>query len=147
MKTKKSRKRKPDYSVKTRKVMIIVVSALILLVVIALICGLVFNNEAETKRKLDAMANEYYEEFIYENLIHGAMAQDEIESAMSRYVEQGFSSVNLRQLLLYDNKKNVKEGEFVKRFCDENRTSVKFYPIAPFGKKDYRVEYQYKCEW
>lgn len=132
---------------KIRKIMIGVVCAAMLMVVVAMICGIFFNNERMTKKKLDQMASEYYEGYIYENLIHGAMSKEEIENVMKRYVTKGFAPVNLRQLLLYDGRKNAKDAEFVKKFCDENETSVKFYPEEPYDKKAYRMEYRYGCEW
>ena len=138
--------RKND-SIVVRRVMIGVIVTAIVVVVISLVGSLLLNRERVVKAKLDVMAKEYYEGYIYEHLINGAMSQDEIEKAMERYVDWGFAPVNLRQLLLYDNQRNIQEAGFVREYCDENNTSVKFYPEAPYDKKSYRLEYDYKCEW
>ena len=66
---------------------------------------------------------------------------------MEKYEKHGFSAVSLRQLLLYDNHKNEKyDGELTK-YCDKDRTVIKFYPESPYEKTNYRVDYTYSCEF
>ena len=139
-------RKKYDITV-VRRVVLWVIGLAIVVVAVSVVVSLVWNPENITKAKLDEMAKEYYEGYIYENLINGSMSQDEIDKAMERYVDWGFAPVNLRQLLLYDNQKNMKDAGFVREYCDENSTSVKFYPEAPYDKKSYRMEYKYACEW
>ncbi|MBR3116217.1 hypothetical protein IKF30_03275 [Candidatus Saccharibacteria bacterium] len=139
-------RKKYDITV-VRRVVLWVIGLTIATVVVGVVVCLVWSNERVTKAKLDAMAKDYYEGYIYENLISGAMSQDEINKTMERYEGWGFAPVNLRQLLSYDEQKNGKGAEFVKNYCDENDTSVKYYPEVPYDKKSYRLEYKYVCEW
>ena len=146
-----SRKRsamwKKNDNIVVRRVILTVIGVAIAVVVVGVIYSLVWSPEKATKAKLDEMAREYYEGFTYENLINGAMSQEEIEGVMDKYKVRGFAPVYLRQLLLYNNQENMKEAGFVKNYCDENLTYVKIYPEAPYDKKSYRVEYKYVCEW
>lgn len=139
--------RKKNDNIVVRRVILAVIGVAIAVVVFGVIYGLVWSPEKATKAKLDEMAREYYEGFTYENLINGAMSQDEIEDVMDKYKVRGFAPVYLRQLLLYNNQENMKEASFVKNYCDENLTYMKIYPEAPYDKKSYRVEYNYVCEW
>ena len=139
--------RKKNDNTVVRRVILTVIGVAIAVVVVGVIYSLIWSPEKATKAKLDEMAREYYEGFTYENLINGAMSQEEIEGVMDKYKVRGFAPVYLRQLLLYNNQENMKEAGFVKNYCDENLTYVKIYPEAPYDKKSYRVEYNYVCEW
>ena len=138
---------KKNDNIVVRRVILTVIGVAIAVVVVGVIYSLVWSPEKATKAKLDEMAREYYEGFTYENLINGAMSQEDIEDVMDKYKVRGFAPVYLRQLLLYNNQENMKEAGFVKNYCDENLTYVKIYPEAPYDKKSYRVEYNYVCEW
>ena len=140
------RVRKND-AVVARRVIIGVICAAIVVVLVSLVVSFLWNNQRRVEAKMEEMAREYYEGFIYENLVHGAMSKEEIEKVVGRYKERGFAKVNLRQLLLYDGKRNMESAGFIKDYCDENRTSVKFYPEEPYDKNSYRIEYTYKCGW
>ena len=68
--------------------------------------------------------------------------------AQRKFEETGFQPVLLRQLLLYQNGKFAGYKKYFEREgykCDKNKTSVKFYPVYPYGKKDYTVKYDYNC--
>ena len=138
---------KKNDNIVVRRVILAVIGVAIAVVVVGVIYSLVWSPEKATKAKLDEMARGYYEGFTYENLINGAMSQEDIEDVMDKYKVRGFAPVYLRQLLLYNNQENMKEAGFVKNYCDENLTYVKIYPEAPYDKKSYRVEYNYVCEW
>ncbi|MBQ6414293.1 hypothetical protein IJI28_01580 [Candidatus Saccharibacteria bacterium] len=144
---KRSAMRKRNDNIVVRRVVLTVIGVAVAVVVAGVIYSLVWSPEKATKAKLDEMAREYYEGFTYENLINGAMSQEEIEGVMDKYKVRGFAPVYLRQLLLYNDRENMKEAGFVKNYCDENLTYVKIYPEAPYDKKSYRVEYNYTCEW
>lgn len=141
------RYRKKSDAVVARRVIIGVIIAVIVVVMIGLIASFFCSKEAITQKKIDEMSREYYEDYIYPNLINGSMSKEDIADVMERYEKWGFAPVSLRQLLLYDGRKNMEEGGFVKNYCDENETKMKVYPEAPYDKKSYRVEYEYKCEY
>ena len=130
-----------------RRVIIGVICVAIVAVMAGLVGSFFWDGESMTKKRIEEMAKEYYEEFIYENLAEGTTSQSEIEKKMDRYAEWGYAPVSLRQLLMYDAENNKGEGSFVKKYCDENSTSVKIYPEAPYDVKSYRIDYKYDCEW
>jgi hypothetical protein len=146
-KDKTIRYSKKSNNVWARRVILGVIVVAIVVVMVGLAVSLFCSNERMTQRKIDEMTREYYEGYIYPSLINGSMSQSEIAEAMKRYEKWGFAPVALRQLLLYDGKKNMQEGGFVKNYCDENNTKAKIYPEAPYDKKSYRIEYEYKCEY
>lgn len=122
-----------------------IICAVIIIVGVAIACKFLLNEERITKTRMEKLAAEYYEGSLYESLIHGAMDQTEIEQAMDKYIKRGFAPVYLRQLLLYNDEKDT-DG-MIHKHCDENTTSVKFYPEAPYNKKSYRMEFQYDCDF
>ena len=79
--------------------------------------------------------------------LDAAEDKEKVREALEQYAELGLSIVTLRQLALYDGKKYEKEADFIKTYCDENRTYVMFYPEAPFDRNSYRAEYTYSCEF
>ena len=106
-----------------------------------------FSPEQMARRELMGMAQDYYENFFYGNFV-GNMSQEEIEKQFQRYVSAGFPRVKLYQLLQYDDSKNAARAKYFnyKNYtCDTTRTSVIFYPEAPFSKTDYRTELTLDC--
>ena len=131
-------------------VMLGVIAVAFLVVGVAVACKFFFNDKALVERRLEEMSQEYYENYVYENLVNGRMSQQEIREIMDKYITRGFAAVHLRQLLAYkggDADKGGDAGDLLKEHCDENTTSVKFYPEEPFDKKSYRIEYHYDCDF
>ena len=136
-------KRRPDLIAK--KTIIIVICLSIIIVAVAIACHFLLNEEKLVKDRTKSLAQEYYEGYIYENLIHGAMDQAEIEQVMDKYTLRGFAPVYLRQLLLSST--TDVNHDLIAKHCDENTTFVKFYPEAPFDKESYRLEFSYDCDF
>ena len=106
-----------------------------------------FNAEAVAHRKFEQMAREYYEDYYLERF-KSSISEEVFEQRMAIYEKTGLDAVPLRQLLLYQQEKNAKMRKYFegKDFsCDKNTTTAKFYPIAPYGKTDYTVEFNYTC--
>ena len=97
--------------------------------------------ESNSKAKIEYIAADYYENYFYKN------DKSSLATVLSKYEKTGFSKVSLRQLLLYDNKKHSSEGAELKKYCDEERTSIQIYPDPPYSSKDYHVSYFYACEF
>ena len=117
------------------------------MVVVSVFVAVYFNPEAVAHRKFEAMAREYYEDYYYDKFMAGIV--DEVfESKMATFEQTGLQPVLLRQLLLYQNGKNAEMKKYFETgsfSCDRNTTSAKFYPVAPYGRTDYTVEYNYSC--
>ena len=129
-----------------KKIVIIVIAIAMGAVGIVLLVNLVFNNEAITKRKIEGLARDYYESYYYSK-VEGLAGKDKAAGVMSGYAESGLSRISLRQLLLYDNGKNMSMLDEISAFCDTDLTSVKIYPEEPYGNRNYRIEYNYSCNF
>lgn len=128
-----------------------IVTVVILLLMATLITGTVvilsYDEREVAKSKIEEKARDYYENSLYSSLIKEGMEQEEIEGLMERYLVRGFARVRLRQLLLREENGRTEDANLIRKYCDEDKTTVKFYPEAPFDKKSYRVEYEYECEF
>lgn len=118
-------------------------------VVIAVVCSFVFTPEKITTDKIDALSKDYYENYLYENLINSsAMSdQDHFETVMEKYQEHGFGIVHLRQILSQAKNKSSQDIAYITDYCDENKTIVVFYPDPPFNRTSYHIEYSYSCNF
>ncbi len=124
----------------------VIVSAV--MVGVSLFVTVYYNPEAEVKRKFEELATRYYEEYFYEKFTE-AIDPSLREEKMKLYAETGLQPVLLRQLLLYQNGKYASYKQYFEREgykCDKNKTSAKFYPVEPYGAKDYTVVYNFECQ-
>ena len=139
--------KKKNHFSPVQKITIVSILICCVLVITAVVCGIFNQPENQTKRIITDLATDYYENYLYEYLSHLDNFKNNPDDAMKLYSEYGFSPVNLRQFLLYDDQKNAKYADYLKKYCDENQTLVKFYPEAPYGVKNYRIKYTYSCEF
>ncbi len=136
----------------SRRVILVVIGLSGLTVILAALAQIILTPENTVKSKVEAMTRDYYENYFYESILASNRAADNnlqtpINEIMSRYVEPGFAKVPLRQLLLYDGQKYAGATATLDTYCDLDRTYIKIYPEAPFGKNDYRVDYHYSCDF
>lgn len=130
----KSKKSSPDQVAK--RTIIAVICLAIITVIIAALCKFLLNDEKISKDSMNAMAAKYYENSLYESLT---------SDVMDKYSQRGFAPVYLRQLLIDESDQST--VNLIRKHCDENTTSVKFYPDPPYDKKSYRMEFQYDCDF
>lgn len=126
-------------------IIIAVCSVLVLLNVAA---SAYFNPKTVVEREISALAKEYYEDYLYNNLI-GSREGAAVAEEMKRYKDTGVSNTYLRQLLLYDSGRRKEASGYFnqKNFkCDHNKTYVKFFPEEPYQKENYRFEIKLFCE-
>ena len=64
---------------------------------------------------------------------------------MSEYAEIGLT-MKLKDLKVYLDGHKIENYDSLKS-CDEDKTKVTVYPIAPYGKKDFRVETKLECSF
>lgn len=126
-----------------QKITLTVIILAILTVIIAVICSLAFDTERTVKSAISSLSTDYYENYFYENISTG---NKDMSKVMAKYTETGFAKVTLRQLLLY-NQQNSSRKDLLLKHCDENNTSVTFYPEPPYSKASYRTEYSYSCSF
>ena len=121
---------------------IIIIAALA--VITAVICSFVFDSERLTKAKISNLARDYYENHFYQNM---TIDEDKLSEEMSKYAETGFNSVSLRQIILSTDNNHSADADFIRKYCDEKSTIVRFFPEPPFDKTSYRIEYSYSCDF
>ena len=141
-----ARKNKNKFSL-AQKLVIVIIGICFLIVILFLIFCLVNKPETRIKNTIDNLARDYYENYLYADFSTTSDFQNDPAAVMSRYEEYGFSSIPLRQLLLYDGKKNAEFAAELKKYCDENNTLIKFFPEPPYGDRNYRINYTYTCEF
>ena len=103
--------------------------------------------ERVIKTKIEAVAADYYENFLYPDIEKYGTREKTLSEIMHRYEQNGFSEVTLRQLSLYDSKDHTDVDSIINTYCDDTASYVKFYPEPPYGQKDYRIDYHYTCEF
>ena len=136
------KKKKPLLLV--QKIMITIISFLFTIVILLCISSIFLNPEARVKSKISKLASNYYESYIYENLKNSDKVKD-FEKTIENYKDYGFSNITLRQLIYFDD--NTETINFLKKYCDENKTYVKIYPEPPYSKTSYHIDYHYACEF
>ena len=131
-----------------RKISIVVVIVSTLAVVGNLAASAYFAPEKIVEREMTKMAKDYYENYFYENYTKNYLSSGNTEK-LERLEKNGFPYVYLRQLLHYDDNKYADSApnfRYEGYTCDTNKTRVTLYPVAPYGRTDYRTEYHYSCE-
>lgn len=139
--------RKRSDPVAARRFVVIGVLVSAVMVGVSLFVTVYFDPEKVAQRKFEELATTYYEDYYYDKFM-SEIDPELKEERLKMYETTGFQPVLLRQLLLYQNGKYASyKGYFDKDgfSCDKNKTSAKFYPVAPYGKTDYTVKYEYSC--
>ena len=132
-----------------QKIILGVIALASLTVIIASISVVFLKDQNQIEALVNKMATDYYENYFYPNFSssRGFQQITDLDSAMAKYHEYGFSPVKLRQLFLYDNRKNDQYKKEVTKYCDENKTSVTFYIDPPYEKTSYHYEISYSCNY
>lgn len=139
--------RKRSDPVAARRFVVIGVLVSAVMVGVSLFVTVYFDPEKVAQRKFEELATTYYEDYYYDKFM-SEIDPELKEERLKMYEATGFQPVLLRQLLLYQNGKYASYKGYFERdgfSCDKNKTSAKFYPVAPYGKTDYTVKYEYSC--
>ena len=139
-KHKSSQKNKSSSITRTITIAIIILAMII--VVTFIILTIVFSKENIIKSEINDIATDYYENHLYEKYA----SPDGSTNNLNKYEENGINHIPLRQLL-YSNKDYKEKAESILKYCDENKTFIKYYPDSPFSKTSYHIEYTYSCNF
>ncbi len=116
-----------------------------LLIIAALCTGFFKTPQEKAEIELEKIADAYYTEYLYPRLL-GNLDNDP-KAVLQVYYEVGVPTTYLRQLLHYNDDEFAKSAKYFDRLeCDTNATGVKFYPVEPYGPRDYTVDYIWRCE-
>ena len=135
------------FSPVAKRASVVFIVICITLVAVNAVASAYFNPKAVVNRELNSLAEEYYEDYLYQNLI-GGRTGDAIAEELKHYEKAGIGNTYLRQLLLYDSgRRRAAAGYFDQTgfACDRNKTYVKYYPEPPYGKKDYHFDIKLVC--
>ena len=130
-----------------QKIILGVIVVASITIVIATISVLNSRPENIVKSKIETLASDYYENVIYQGILDSKQFSGDITETLQKYTETGLSPVTLRELLLHDTKKSADFSSLIKEYCNQEMTTVKYYPEAPFAKSSYRVVYSYSCDF
>ncbi len=132
-----------------QKTILLIIFIAFFIVFIALLCAFFLKPEKIVKSKIDTIASDYYENYFYEKLITSEKYTEskDLDDILGRYKDNGLATLNLRQLLLYDNQKNAEFAPYLKKYCDEENTYIKFYPEPPYSRTSYHIDYTYSCNF
>ena len=107
--------------------------------------GFLKTPEEKAEAELEKIADAYYTEYLYPRLL-GNLDNDP-KAVLQVYYEIGVPTVYLRQLLHYNNDEYAGSEKYFERLeCNTNTTGVKFFPVEPYGPRDYTVNYIWECE-
>lgn len=132
-----------------QKIILGVIAIASITVIIASISAIVIKDQNTTEAIINRMAKDYYENYFYPNFSSSKGFQQitDIDSTLAKYRDYGFTPIRLRQLLLYDNRKNDQYRKQVTKYCDENNTFIKYYIDPPYEKTSYHYEITYSCNY
>ena len=142
MKNNRKSKKKPLSSIQI--LIISIIAFLFVLIIGYIIFSLLSTTENITKSKFEKLASTYYENYLYEEVSN---KNSDPAKALEEYSDVGLSTVYLRQILYYEGQTDTEAVEYLSEHCDENNTSVKFYPESPYKKTSYHAEYSYSCDF
>ena len=132
-----------------KKTILLVILIISVAIITTLVSTLFFDNEKNVKAKISQLTNDYYENYFYEQLVNSDKLKqlDNFEETMEKYHNGGLSILSLRDLLLYDNKKNIQYEEYLTKFCDKQATKIRIFPDPPYGRTDYHADITYSCNF
>lgn len=145
MVSKKSKK--PQDTLLYQKIIIAIILTSMIVIVIAILTSFLFKPENLVKSKISNLSSAYYENYLYDGLSDSNNFSGDYKSTLEKYKDTGLAYITLRQLILHDQEKNASTGDYIKDYCDEEKTTIKFFPEEPYGKTNYHVEYHYVCNF
>lgn len=120
------------------------VGTCVVMILCAFLVRTIGTPEEQMQRKLEKLANEYYITYLYPRLLGDL--KSEPSSMLAQYSDGGVATTYLRQLLHFNNDQFIELAPTFQQFgCDTNNTSVRYFPIEPYGPKDYEIKFDYHC--
>lgn len=128
-----------------QKVILVVIGLAVLLVVLVTIFAFNFDTKYQVEAKISDYARDYYETYYYSKAFDNN--QDTAAAFLADYQETGLAPVTLRQMLLSLPDVTESDKNFLRQYCNENATAVRYYPEAPYAADNYRAELNYSCDY
>lgn len=146
--SKSSKSKSTPHSVfSPRNIILAVIIAVTIVVCGSFIASIFLKPERLVPQQIEALATNYYENVFYENMLNSDQFSGDAEATLSEYSIRGLAIITLRQLLLQDEAATADVADYLRNYCDENATTVHFYPEPPYTRTAYRTEYNYACNY
>ena len=151
MSTYQNQKAKSSFRIKKKrlsavqKITLTTIAIAMLTVIISTIALFLSNPEYNVKKEITNLSTDYYENYLYKKIINSKKTEN-LDDIFKDYNETNPSTIYLRQLL-YHKEIDQKTINFIKTYCDENKTYVKFHPEHPYSKSSYSISYNYSCDF
>lgn len=131
-----------------KKVTFGIIGGTMVLVFIFAVYKLVNTPEKVVTGRIQSLTREYYEDYLYPK-IKSSTPENKFEEVMRKYAESGVdnSHLSLRNILLSGGTKNVKLAQEIGEYCNLDDTIIEIFPQKPYGKSDYKVNYNYSCKF
>lgn len=119
-----------------------IIGIIILLIILIIILSINFSKDGREQRKMKNLAKTFYSYYYAEK--ENKDDKDAIKVYMSNYADTGLT-ISLKDLKVYLDSHKI-ENYSVLNTCDESKTKVTVYPVAPYGKKDYKIKTTLICK-
>jgi len=131
-----------------KKLVIFLIIIIVAIVGTAVACSFLLTPERLVTSKMENLVANYYENDFYPSVLSSENFSGDIAATFEKYELRGFPTLTLRQLLASDQAGLAPaDADYLRQYCDENTTTVKIHPTAPYGQSDYSVDYSYSCEY
>ncbi|MBR3246672.1 hypothetical protein IKF87_02195 [Candidatus Saccharibacteria bacterium] len=142
----KSSRRSSTWAKRTILIVILITS---IVVVIALVSSLFIDRESMVKGRISELASDYYENYYHPRMVNSPSFQKltDLDAAMAKYHEKGFTPITLNELLTYNDGKNHADAKLLTSYCNPQSTSIKIHPDPPYDAKSYHLEINYSCNF
>lgn len=135
------------YSV-VKNLTVVVIVIVTIIVIVMVVCSLILRPSHQVPSKIETLASNYYENVFYQNMLNSPNYSGDPEKALAPHAARGLSPVTLRQLILNEHLAlSSTEADYLLKYCDEEATSIKFYPDPPFSRTAYHTEITYSCNF
>ncbi|MBQ3348731.1 hypothetical protein IJG90_04475 [Candidatus Saccharibacteria bacterium] len=131
----------------SRRTILVVIFLAMMSVTFSVLSIFYFSPEQTTTRTIQSLAQDYYENYLYDLVGSENTSNKTREEIFERYAEHGFANYSLNQLLNFDNGRHIKSASSLTKYCDPVNTFVRIYPDSPFGRTDYHIVYTYSCKF
>lgn len=116
------------------------------MIALTFILSSVLDPVKRSEKEITKLAERYYIEYLYPRALGDYINQPKI--ILRDYEKLGLPNVRLTQLLSYNNNSHASSLDaFTNPYynCDLNATYAKFYPVEPYGPRDFTVTYNMVC--
>ena len=130
-----------------RNTTLVIIIIATLVVCASFIASILLKPERLVPQQFEALATNYYENIFYEKMESSNQFSGDAAATLEKHHERGLAVITLRQLLLQNPEATANVADYLRKYCDEDKTTVHFYPDPPYTRTAYHTEYNYACNF